>query len=137
MSPGWRLSLQAADNPGRRWGLPPLAKPGIGHYTDPSGVSVAVDIEPPGNFPTLSSRRVDGHHYHRRRTGRPALTPWSLAMAVANEVRPPSKKSASPEAKGQLERDRLRMMMLIRRFEEKTYQAFTEKGQKIGGFCHL
>ena len=41
------------------------------------------------------------------------------------------------EAVGQLERDRLRMMMLIRRFEEKTYQQYTQPGQKIGGFCHL
>lgn len=57
-------------------------------------------------------------------------------MAVANEVRPPSKKAAS-ESKGQLERDRLRMMMLIRRFEEKTFQEYTKPGQKIGGFCHL
>jgi pyruvate dehydrogenase E1 component alpha subunit len=29
------------------------------------------------------------------------------------------------------------MMMLIRRFEEKTYQVYTQPGQKIGGFCHL
>ena len=43
----------------------------------------------------------------------------------------------SPEATGQAERDRLRMMMLIRRFEEKTYQEYTKPGQKIGGFCHL
>ena len=57
-------------------------------------------------------------------------------MAVANEVRPP-KKSAESESKGQLERDRLRMMMLIRRFEEKTFQEYTKPGQKIGGFCHL
>ncbi len=43
----------------------------------------------------------------------------------------------SSEAVGQAERDRLRMMMLIRRFEEKTYQEYTKPGQKIGGFCHL
>jgi pyruvate dehydrogenase E1 component alpha subunit len=29
------------------------------------------------------------------------------------------------------------MMMLIRRFEERTYQEYTKPGQKIGGFCHL
>ncbi|MGC4032805.1 MAG: thiamine pyrophosphate-dependent enzyme [Tepidisphaeraceae bacterium] len=28
-------------------------------------------------------------------------------------------------------------MLLIRRFEEKTYQEYTKPGQKIGGFCHL
>jgi len=32
---------------------------------------------------------------------------------------------------------RLRMMMLIRRFEERTYQEYTKPGQRIGGFCHL
>src|SRR2546423_15620343 len=29
------------------------------------------------------------------------------------------------------------MMMLIRRFEERTFQEYTKPGQKIGGFCHL
>jgi pyruvate dehydrogenase E1 component alpha subunit len=57
-------------------------------------------------------------------------------MSVANTVdqRPATVK---PEQKGQVERDRLRMMMLIRRFEERTYQEYTKPGQKIGGFCHL
>ena len=31
----------------------------------------------------------------------------------------------------------LRMMMLIRRLEERTYIEYTKPGQKIGGFCHL
>jgi pyruvate dehydrogenase E1 component alpha subunit len=57
-------------------------------------------------------------------------------MSVANTVdqRPTTVK---PQQKGQVERDRLRMMMLIRRFEERTYQEYTKPGQKIGGFCHL
>ncbi|HYO08620.1 MAG TPA: pyruvate dehydrogenase (acetyl-transferring) E1 component subunit alpha [Tepidisphaeraceae bacterium] len=57
-------------------------------------------------------------------------------MAVANEVdqRPAAVKSGQA---GQVERDRLRMMMLIRRFEERTFQEYTKPGQKIGGFCHL
>jgi pyruvate dehydrogenase E1 component alpha subunit len=56
-------------------------------------------------------------------------------MAVANEV---AKRPATvSESVGQLERDRLRMMLLIRRFEERTYQEYTRSGQKIGGFCHL
>jgi pyruvate dehydrogenase E1 component alpha subunit len=42
---------------------------------------------------------------------------------------------ASPD--GSIERERLRMMMLIRRFEERTYQEYTKPGQRIGGFCHL
>src|SRR3954463_5120227 len=64
-------------------------------------------------------------------------------MAVANEVakRPtPAAASSSKtisESVGQVERDRLRMMMLIRRFEERTFQEYTKPGQKIGGFCHL
>ena len=53
-------------------------------------------------------------------------------MALAKEVAPVVSGS-----KGQAERDRLRMMMLIRRFEERTYQEYTKPGQKIGGFCHL
>jgi len=58
-------------------------------------------------------------------------------MAVANEVehRPVAKPES--ESKGQLERDRLRMMMLIRVFEERTFREYTQPGQKIGGFCHL
>ncbi|HTL28692.1 MAG TPA: pyruvate dehydrogenase (acetyl-transferring) E1 component subunit alpha [Tepidisphaeraceae bacterium] len=56
-------------------------------------------------------------------------------MAVANEVeKEPAVRSSTD---GRVERDRLRMMMLIRRFEEKTYQVYTQPGQKIGGFCHL
>lgn len=59
-------------------------------------------------------------------------------MAVANEVAPSqvAAKNGSPES-AKVERDRLRMMMLIRRFEERTYQEYTRPGQKIGGFCHL
>jgi pyruvate dehydrogenase E1 component alpha subunit len=38
--------------------------------------------------------------------------------------------------KGQAERERLRMMLLIRQFEDRTAQLFA-KGGKIGGFCHL
>jgi pyruvate dehydrogenase E1 component alpha subunit len=83
-------------------------------------------------------------------------------MAVANEVeRKPATKLAptvagattggevsSPNGSGagngqhagtppQVERERLRMMMLIRKFEEATYREYTKPGQKIGGFCHL
>jgi pyruvate dehydrogenase E1 component alpha subunit len=56
---------------------------------------------------------------------------------VANEVqsRPAAKKAG--ESDGRVERERLRMMMLIRRFEERTFQEYTKPGQKIGGFCHL
>lgn len=38
---------------------------------------------------------------------------------------------------GERAREALRMMMLIRRFEERTYQEYTRPGQRIGGFCHL
>src|SRR3954464_9095603 len=60
-------------------------------------------------------------------------------MSVANEVdhRPAAQRQQPATGNGQTERDRLRMMMLIRRFEERTYQEFTKPGQKIGGFCHL
>jgi pyruvate dehydrogenase E1 component alpha subunit len=57
-------------------------------------------------------------------------------MAVADQVqwRPTAQDTQSD---GRVEQDRLRMMMLIRRFEERTYQEYTRPGQKIGGFCHL
>jgi len=58
-------------------------------------------------------------------------------MPVA-EVAVPSKVSSN-EAKsdGSVERQRIKTMLLIRRFEERTYQEYTKPGQKIGGFCHL
>jgi len=73
-------------------------------------------------------------------------------MAVANEVekrsvaKPPaaaggpngSPHGATAESsKGQVERDRLRTMLLIRKFEERTFVEYQKQGQKIGGFCHL
>lgn len=60
-------------------------------------------------------------------------------MAVEVETKPQQQVSArrSVEADGRVERERLRMMMLIRRFEERTYQEYTRPGQRIGGFCHL
>src|SRR5438552_12204076 len=62
-------------------------------------------------------------------------------MAVANEVaKRPSASTGSKtisESVGQVERDRLRMMLLIRRFEERTFQEYTKPGQKSGGCCHL
>ena len=66
-------------------------------------------------------------------------------MTIANEIR--VKPSLSePAADAAPLRNRLRMMMLIRRFEERTFQEYTKPkftdehgGQyaRIGGFCHL
>jgi len=58
-------------------------------------------------------------------------------MAVANPAVRPERKPPTPASGGRVERDRLRMMMLIRRLEERTYTEYTKPGQKIGGFCHL
>jgi pyruvate dehydrogenase E1 component alpha subunit len=58
-------------------------------------------------------------------------------MTVANEVAKEPAVRTNPSTDGHVEREHLRMMMLIRRFEEKTYQVYTQPGQKIGGFCHL
>jgi pyruvate dehydrogenase E1 component alpha subunit len=55
-------------------------------------------------------------------------------MTVLDALR---KKQPDPPASGQRERRLLRMMLLIRRFEERTFQEYTRPGQKIGGFCHL
>jgi pyruvate dehydrogenase E1 component alpha subunit len=57
--------------------------------------------------------------------------------AAAHATKKPAGETGMPGSNGTLERDRLRMMMLIRRFEEKTFQEYTKPGQKIGGFCHL
>jgi pyruvate dehydrogenase E1 component alpha subunit len=57
--------------------------------------------------------------------------------AAAATSKPSNGDPAASQNKGQLERDRLRMMMLIRRFEERTVQVYTSPGQKIGGFCHV
>ena len=57
-------------------------------------------------------------------------------MAVAEQVVARS-PGASTTSDGKIERERLRMMILIRRFEERTYQEYTKPGQRIGGFCHL
>ena len=58
-------------------------------------------------------------------------------MAVADEVAKRSDVKSSTTAgatsDGTLQRERLRMMMLIRRFEERTYQEYTKPGQRIGG----
>src|SRR5271163_4595577 len=62
-----------------------------------------------------------------------------MPMPVVNEavIDKPASKQSSSQSQGQVERARLRMMLTIRRFEEKTYQQYTQPGQKIGGFCHL
>jgi pyruvate dehydrogenase E1 component alpha subunit len=71
-------------------------------------------------------------------------------MTIAHDLAKPSQAKPSavtpaeasptqvkPSPKAAVERDRLRMMMLIRHFEQRTYQEYTRPGQKIGGFCHL
>jgi pyruvate dehydrogenase E1 component alpha subunit len=56
-------------------------------------------------------------------------------MAVADPVVKRTERETTTE--GSVERERLWMMMLIRRFEERTAQEYTKPGQRIGGFCHL
>src|SRR6201999_749601 len=60
----------------------------------------------------------------------------AFEMAVADQVerRSPAKRA---DVDAPIARERLRTMLLIRRFEERTYQEYTKPGQKIGGFCHL
>ena len=55
----------------------------------------------------------------------------------AATTRKPPQQQQQASTDGSVERQRLRMMMLIRRFEERTYQEYTKPGQRIGGFCHL
>jgi pyruvate dehydrogenase E1 component alpha subunit len=56
-------------------------------------------------------------------------------MTVQLEKRSPAKKEEISD--GSVERDRLRLMMLIRRFEERVVQEYQKPGQRIGGFCHV
>src|SRR5688572_22342798 len=72
-------------------------------------------------------------------------------MTLANEVekRPAVRKPAADSGvamhNAAAERDRLRMMLLIRRFEERTVREYASprtlpdgsKESKIGGFCHV
>jgi pyruvate dehydrogenase E1 component alpha subunit len=60
-------------------------------------------------------------------------------MGVEVQQRPATRKPPQPQpaTDGSAERQRLWMMMLIRRFEERSYQEYTKPGQRIGGFCHL
>ena len=74
----------------------------------------------------------------------PPKSPVTGPIAVPGNSSPGSAESnghpqpgASPQTPPQVARERLRMMMLIRRFEEKTFSEYQKPGQKIGGFCHL
>ena len=61
-------------------------------------------------------------------------------MTTINAVDEPqvqNKRRWIDSGDGQHERKLLYRMMLIRRFEERTYQEYTKPGQRIGGFCHL
>jgi pyruvate dehydrogenase E1 component alpha subunit len=73
-------------------------------------------------------------------------------MAVTSEVEKraagkvvTASANGADAGRGQVERDRLRMMQLIRRFEDRTFREYATprelpggvKEQKIGGFCHL
>jgi pyruvate dehydrogenase E1 component alpha subunit len=56
-------------------------------------------------------------------------------MTVQLEKRSPVKKEETSD--GSAQRDRLRTMMLIRKFEERVVQEYQKPGQRIGGFCHV
>ena len=76
----------------------------------------------------------------------PAVKPHAKPSRVQDAASPSHMSGLyRPSKDGQTERDRLRMMMLIRRFEETTFREYTTpktnadgtKEMKIGGFCHL
>jgi pyruvate dehydrogenase E1 component alpha subunit len=56
-------------------------------------------------------------------------------MSTAESQRPATKKAATPSLPHEEKLRLYRQMLLIRRFEEKAAQAFTQT--KIKGFCHL
>ncbi len=57
-------------------------------------------------------------------------------MSASTVEQPRIKRQLKAESSAKA-RELLRLMMLIRRFEERTYQEYTRPGQRIGGFCHL
>src|SRR6476619_3176538 len=74
--------------------------------------------------------------------------PGKTGAAAATQQQPSNGSHPQPSSDGAVERARLRTMLLIRRFEERTYQEYTKPGEKdpvtgakgaprIGGFCHL
>ena len=65
------------------------------------------------------------------------MTAVAEAVAPAGGKVVASSNHSSTASEAHVERQRLKMMLLIRRFEERTYQEYTKPGQKIGGFCHL
>lgn len=73
----------------------------------------------------------------------PAVKPSNTFAKSASPDR--GRDLYKPSKDGQTERDRLEMMMRIRRFEESMYREYTTprtledgtKEMKIGGFCHL
>ena len=58
----------------------------------------------------------------------------TIVLDRTKQTHPQSVAGASDGVK---ERELFRRMLLIRRFEERTYQEYTRPGQRIGGFCHL
>src|SRR5687768_12189140 len=81
----------------------------------------------------------------RKAGGKPAAPGGSQAAPNGNGQTQPQQGGGAP-AGGEVERQRLRMMLLIRRFEEYTFYEYRkppqpdakgDKIQKIGGFCHL
>ena len=92
-------------------------------------------IEGAGKSTTLHRRslaRYDARLCLYRDHGRTYRSAANVASR-SRQRRSPAKKA---EIDGRVELARLRMMMLIRRFEERTFAEFS-KGGKIGGFCHL
>ncbi len=64
------------------------------------------------------------------------VTEPTANMSINTMEQPRVKRQIKAKSKERA-RELLRMMMLIRRFEERTYQEYTRPGQRIGGFCHL
>ena len=87
----------------------------------------SISLESVGNFSPLRMER-------RLKSARFLLIVPSV-MSTAESQRPATKKASNPSLPNEEKLRLYRQMLLIRRFEEKAAQAFTQT--KIKGFCHL
>src|ERR1051325_1993521 len=119
-----------------------LARPALPHILSVPASPARYNSTATPNGTDLKCKPLKGHvnptKLLRYRTDAPQGTKLeSNRMAVVNEVDARPGVKVTPSVAGHAERKRLWMMMLIRRFEERTYQEYTKPGQRIGGFFHL
>jgi hypothetical protein len=82
----------------------------------------------------VHGERIQRFRARRRKPSTVNRSPFTVHMATATKKRPDAPKGA-PKSDAALNMELLRSMLLQRRFEERTAEAYALG--KIGGFCHL